>query len=98
VETVTLWRRWAERSELADASGWREGRPRQQPIFYPVLNEDHAMSLVFDFHPDAEAEFDADVLCYEGCEPGLWRRFRSQGGAAVDAAVDDPEAWVVWPG
>jgi hypothetical protein len=56
------------------------------------------MSLAFEFHPEAEAEFDADVFWYEDREPGLGRRFRNQVGAAVDAAVDDPEAWAVWPG
>lgn len=30
------------------------------------------MSLAFDFHPEAEAEFDADVFWYESCEPGRW--------------------------
>lgn len=56
------------------------------------------MSLAFDFHPEAEAEFDADVFWYEDREFGLGRRFRQQVGAAVAAAVDDPEAWAVWPG
>lgn len=56
------------------------------------------MSLAFDFHPEAEAEFDADVFWFEDREPGLGRRFRNQVGAAVDAAVDDPEAWAVWSG
>ncbi|MCK5927076.1 MAG: type II toxin-antitoxin system RelE/ParE family toxin [Nocardioides sp.] len=56
------------------------------------------MSLAFDFHPEAEAEFDADVFWYEDREPGSGGRFRNQVGLAVDAAVDDPEAWAVWPG
>lgn len=56
------------------------------------------MSLAFDFHPEAEAEFDADVFWYEDREPGLGRRFRNQVGAAVAAAVEDPEAWALWPG
>lgn len=34
----------------------------------------------------------------EDRETGLGRRFSDQVGAAVDAAVDDPEAWAVWPG
>ena len=56
------------------------------------------MSLAFDFHPKAEAEFDADVFWYEDREPGLGRQFRNLVGAAVDAAVDDPETWAMWPG
>lgn len=56
------------------------------------------MRLPFTFHPEADAEFDADVFWYEDREPGLGRRFRVQVGAAVDAALDDPEAWAVWPG
>ena len=56
------------------------------------------MSLAFEVHPEADAEFDADVFWYEDREPGLGRRFRMQVGAAVDAVVQDPEAWAVWPG
>ena len=56
------------------------------------------MSLAFEFHPEADAEFDADVFWYEDREPGLGRRFRMQVGAAVGAVVQDPETWAVWPG
>ncbi|QLQ09314.1 MAG: hypothetical protein HZY75_01595 [Nocardioidaceae bacterium] len=50
------------------------------------------MSLAFEFHPEAAAEFDADVFWYEDREPGLGRRFRLQIVAAVDAAAEDPES------
>ncbi len=56
------------------------------------------MSLAFEFHPEADAEFDADVFWYEDRESGLGRRFRMQVGAAVGAVVQDPETWAVWPG
>lgn len=55
------------------------------------------MSLALDFHPEAEAEFDADVFWYEDRESGLGRRFRNEVAAAVVAAVEDPEAWATWP-
>ncbi|MFT4011030.1 MAG: type II toxin-antitoxin system RelE/ParE family toxin [Nocardioidaceae bacterium] len=56
------------------------------------------MSLAFEFHPEADTEFDADVFWHEDREPGLGRRFRTQVGAAIDAVVKDPQAWAVWPG
>ena len=46
--TVTLWRPTGP-AELAlvEASGWRAWPPRlpDQPIFYPVLNEDYATRI-----------------------------------------------------
>jgi len=48
IETVTLWRP-AGPQELAliEASGWREWPPRlpEQPIFYPVLNQEYATMI-----------------------------------------------------
>lgn len=55
------------------------------------------MSLSFEFHPEADTEFDADVFWYEDREPGLGRRFRTQVGAAIDAACESPESWATWP-
>ncbi len=48
VETVTLWRPTGPQElALVEASGWREWPPRlpDQPIFYPVLNEDYATRI-----------------------------------------------------
>ncbi len=47
-ETVTLWRPTGpEELALVEASGWREWPPRlpEQPIFYPVLNENYAIRI-----------------------------------------------------
>lgn len=50
-ETVTLWRPTGP-AELAlvRASGWRRWPPRlpEQPIFYPVLDEDYAVRIARD--------------------------------------------------
>ena len=56
------------------------------------------MTLAFDFHPEAQAEFAADVDWYDAREPGLGGRFAEAVRAAIDAAVDDPAAWATWPG
>ena len=51
--TVTLWRPTGP-AELAlvEASGWREWPPRlpDQPIFYPVLNEEYATMIARDWN------------------------------------------------
>lgn len=56
------------------------------------------MTLAFDFHPEAQAEFAADVDWYDDREVGVGGRFATSIRAAVDAAVDDPDAWAKWPG
>jgi len=56
------------------------------------------MTLAFDFHPEAQAEFSADVDWYDDREVGVGGRFAEAVRAAIDAAVDDPAAWAVWPG
>ena len=53
METVTLWRPTGpEELALVEASGWREWPPRlpDQPIFYPVLNEDYAVRIARDWN------------------------------------------------
>jgi hypothetical protein len=53
VETVTLWRPTGpEELALVEASGWRAWPPRlpDQPIFYPVLNEDCATKIARDWN------------------------------------------------
>ena len=53
METVTLWRPTGT-AELAqvEASGWREWpfRLPEQPIFYPVLNEEYATTIARDWN------------------------------------------------
>ncbi len=51
--TVTLWRpAGPEEIALVAASGWREWPPRlpEQPIFYPVLNEEYATRIARDWN------------------------------------------------
>ena len=56
------------------------------------------MTLAFEYHPEADAEFFAGVDWYEDRERGLGRRFLGAVRSAVDAAAEDPEAWATWPG
>lgn len=56
------------------------------------------MTLAFDFHAEARAEFFADVHRYGARELGVSERFEGAVRAAVDAAGDSPESWAVWPG
>ena len=53
VEVVTLWRPTGpEELALVEASGWRAWPPRlpEQPIFYPVLNEEYATTIARDWN------------------------------------------------
>jgi hypothetical protein len=53
VETVTLWRPTGpDELALVEASGWRRWPPRlhEQPIFYPVLNEEYATVIARDWN------------------------------------------------
>ena len=56
------------------------------------------MSLGFDFHPEARAEFVAGVDWYDAREVGVGDRFEVAVRGAIDDAVDTPEAWAVWQG
>lgn len=49
------------------------------------------------WHPEARAEFDADIDWYDGLEVGVGDRFEAVVLVAVDAAGDSPEAWPKWP-
>lgn len=56
METVTLWRPTGpEELALVAASGWTRWPPRlpEQPIFYPVLNEDYAVAIARDWNVPA---------------------------------------------
>lgn len=56
MSTRTLWRPTGpEELALVEASGWRAWPPRlpDQPIFYPVLNEDYATRIARDWNVKA---------------------------------------------
>lgn len=55
-DVVTLWRPTGPKElALVEASGWRRWPPRlpDQPIFYPVLNEDYAVRIARDWNVKA---------------------------------------------
>lgn len=68
METVTLWRPTGPKElALVEESGWRAWPPRlpDQPIFYPVLNEDYAVRIARDWNVKASgvgyvARFDVE--------------------------------------
>ncbi|MER6090076.1 ADP-ribosylation/crystallin J1 [Streptomyces bluensis] len=54
--TTALWRPTGpEELALVEASGWTAWPPRlpEQPIFYPVLNEDYAVRIARDWNVPA---------------------------------------------
>ncbi|MFJ7905815.1 ADP-ribosylation/crystallin J1 [Kitasatospora sp. NPDC096204] len=54
--TTTLWRPTGpEELALVEAADWRAWPPRlpEQPIFYPVLNEDYAIRIARDWNVPA---------------------------------------------
>ena len=54
--TLTLWRPTGpDELALVEASGWRRRPPRlpDQPIFYPVLNEDYATRIAREWNVPA---------------------------------------------
>jgi len=56
METVTLWRPTGPKElALVEAAGWRAWPPRlpDQPIFYPVLNEEYATKIARDWNVKA---------------------------------------------
>ena len=73
---MTLWRPTGPQElDLVRASGWRRWPPRlpEQPIFYPVLDEDYAITIARDWNVPASGagyvtrfHVRADFLaCYE---------------------------------
>jgi len=53
LKTITLWRPCGPAElELVRESGWTAWPPRlpEQPIFYPVLNEDYAVKIARDWN------------------------------------------------
>ena len=83
--TVTLWRPTGPQElALVEASGWRAWPPRlpEQPIFYPVLNEDYALRIARDWNvPASGAGF---VTRFE-LDAAFARRYpvRRAGGASI---------------
>lgn len=58
MDTTTLWRPTGPKElALVRASGWRRWPPRlpEQPIFYPVLNEEYATKIARDWNTKAGA-------------------------------------------
>ncbi|MEV0341960.1 ADP-ribosylation/crystallin J1 [Nocardia sp. NPDC050713] len=56
MSTTTLWRPTGpEELQLVADSGWRQWPPRlpDQPIFYPVLNEEYAVMIARDWNVPA---------------------------------------------
>ncbi|MDR3068022.1 MAG: type II toxin-antitoxin system RelE/ParE family toxin [Cellulomonas sp.] len=51
-----------------------------------------------ELHPEAQEEFHAAIDWYDEREFGLGQRFEVSVFDAVDAVVDWPESWPIWPG
>lgn len=56
------------------------------------------MTPGFAFHPEARAEFVADVDWYDDHEQGCGERFEKAVRSAIEDALASPEAWPPWPG
>jgi hypothetical protein len=84
-DTVTLWRPTGpEELTLVEASGWRAWPPRlpEQPIFYPVLDEDYAIRIARDWNVPASGV--GYVTRFE-VDAGFAARYpvRQVGGATI---------------
>ena len=55
------------------------------------------MSLTSQFHPEATAEFRAEVAWYDGRQDGLGARFETAVFDLIDDLLDWPNSGVVWP-
>jgi hypothetical protein len=77
--TVTLYRPVGPKElALIEANGWREFPPRlpEQPIFYPVLNEEYAIQIARDWNVKASGagyvtRFDVDADFVKRYEPQI---------------------------
>ncbi len=49
--------------------------------------------MKFQFHPDAEVEFDRAVEYYERFQPGLGLEFAEEVYAAITRIIQYPDAW-----
>jgi len=54
--------------------------------------------MTFDFHPEARAEFVADVEWYDEREWGVGVRFAAAVREAIADAIEWPQSWAAWPG
>ncbi|MFJ6915754.1 ADP-ribosylation/crystallin J1 [Streptomyces sp. NPDC101133] len=83
--TTTLWRPTGpEELALVEASGWTAWPPRlpEQPIFYPVLNEDYAVRIARDWNVPASGS--GYVTRFE-VDAGFLERYpvRQAGGETI---------------
>lgn len=51
------------------------------------------MSSGFEFHPEARAEFFAEIDWYDAREAGVGERFELAVRTAIEDAVQSPDAW-----
>lgn len=53
--------------DLIEERGWRAFPPRlpEQPIFYPVLNEQYAREIAYNWNVKYNADHKGYVLCFE---------------------------------
>lgn len=56
------------------------------------------MTLQFDFHPEARAEFVADIDWFDERDYGVGEQFEVAVREAILAAVELPDSWARWPG
>jgi hypothetical protein len=85
VQTLTLWRPTGPTElGLVRAAGWRRWPPRlpDQPIFYPVLNEDYAIMIARDWNVPASG---AGYVTRFEVEAGFAARYpvRQVGGDSI---------------
>ncbi len=83
--TETLWRPTGpEELALVEASGWRAWPARlpEQPIFYPVLNEDYAVRIAREWNVPASG---AGYVTRFEVDAAFARRYpvRQVGGASI---------------
>ncbi|WP_055588207.1 hypothetical protein [Peterkaempfera griseoplana] len=83
--TTTLWRPTGPQElALVEQSGWREWPPRlpEQPIFYPVLNEEYAIRIARDWNVPAHG---VDYVTRFEVDAGFAARYpvRQVGGRTI---------------
>lgn len=80
--TTTLWRPTGPKElDLVRELNWRAWPPRlpEQPIFYPVLNEDYAIRIARDWNVKHDGagfvtrfEVDSEFLCRYPVQQAAW--------------------------
>ncbi|GAA2135328.1 hypothetical protein GCM10009760_13760 [Kitasatospora kazusensis] len=92
-DTTTLWRPTGPKElALVEAADWRAWPPRlpDQPIFYPVLNEDYAVRIARDWNVPASGV--GYVTRFEVESDFLARYPVRQAGRQAGGRPDDPGA------